>query len=98
MSQQHVERIKRITDALRQSKMDALVCALPANVLLLSGYWPVIGTSIAVITSAGFVHVLAPEDEEDLARRGWADVVQTFSPGSLREMRTIVDAVRSPLI
>ncbi len=55
-----VERIKRIADALEQSHMDALVCALPINVLLLSGYWPVIGTAVAIITQGGFVHVLAP--------------------------------------
>lgn len=74
-----------------------LVCALSTNVLLLSGYWPVIGTAIAVITRSGFVCILAPEDEEDLAQRGWADAVQTFSPGSLDEIGTIEDAVRAPL-
>jgi len=95
--QRDVARIKLIRDALEQSKMDALVCALPANVLLLSGYWPVIGTAIAVITKTGFVHVLAPEDEAELARTSWADVVETFSLGSLEEITTADAVLRAPL-
>src|ERR1051325_5354944 len=95
--QRDVDRIELMTNALEQSKLDALVCALPTNVLLLSGYWPVIGTAIAVITKTGFVYVLAPEDEAELARAGWADVVETFSLGSLEEITTAVDVLRAPL-
>ena len=91
------ERIKRITDTLEQSDIDALVCALPTNVLLISGYWPVIGTSIAVITRSGFVHVLAPDDEAELARGSWADIVETLSMGSLEELTTALDVLRTPL-
>ena len=86
-----IDRVEHIKHALAQSNIDALVCALPTNVLLLSGYWPVIGTSIAVFTKTGFVHVLAPEDEEELARAGWADVVETFSFGSLTEIKTAIE-------
>jgi Xaa-Pro aminopeptidase len=95
--QRDVDRIELMRDALERSKMDALVCALPTNVLLLSGYWPVIGTAIAVMTKTGFVHVLAPEDEEELARTGWADVVETFSLGSLEELTTAAAVLRAPL-
>jgi len=96
--QQHdAERINRIREALERSNMDALVCALPTNVLLVSGYWPVIGTSIAVITRNGLVHLLAPEDEAELAHESWADVVETFSVGSLAEMKTAIDVFRTPL-
>ena len=91
------DRINLITHALEQSNIDALVCGLPTNVLLISGYWPVIGTAVAVITRTGFVHVLAPDDEEELARASWADVVETLSLGSLAEMKTTVDVVRAPL-
>ena len=91
------DRINRITNALERSNLDALVCALPTNVLLVSGYWPVIGTAVAVITRTGFVHVLAPEDEKELARASWADVVETFSFGSLAEIKTATDVLRAPL-
>lgn len=92
-----VERARRITSALAEAGVDAFVCALPANVLLLSGYWPVVGASVAVATREGTVHVLAPEDEEELAARGRADVVRTFSPGSLTELMGASEAVRAPL-
>ena len=38
------ERRERIKYALREADMAAVVCALPTQVLLLSGYWPVVGT------------------------------------------------------
>ena len=95
--QRDTERIRRITGALERANIDALVCALPANVLLVSGYWPVIGTSVAVITRAGFVYVLAPNDEAELAHASYADVVETFAFGSLSDLRTPVDVLDAPL-
>jgi Xaa-Pro aminopeptidase len=92
-----VERSRRLTAALTEAGMDAVVCALPVNVLLLSGYWPVVGTAVAIATRAGAVYVLAPEDEQELATRGWADEVQTFAPGSLAELKGASEAVRGPL-
>src|ERR1041384_7338970 len=92
-----VERSQRITSALAEAGMDAVVCALPANVLLLSGYWPVVGTSVAIATRKGATYLLVPEDEAELAARGWADEVQTFAPGSLSALRDATEAVRTPL-
>src|SRR5579875_1566900 len=74
------ERIARIQTALREADLEALLCTLPANVLLLSGYWPVVGNAVAVATRDGQVAVLAPKDEGDLARRSWATKVQTYEP------------------
>jgi Xaa-Pro aminopeptidase len=90
-------RVERIARALSEAGMDALVCALPVNVLLLSGYWPVVGTSVAVAARGGSVQILAPEDEEDLAKHGHADEVRTFAPGSLFELKSAAEAVREPL-
>src|SRR4051794_40416723 len=90
-------RIARIREALAAASMDAVVCALPANVLLLSGYWPVIGSAVAVATCEGAVAVVAPDDEAELASEGWADVMHTFRAGSLESLTTVHDAVRQPL-
>lgn len=87
------ERIERIARALREARLDALVCALPSNVLLLSGYWPVVGTAVAVATREGAVGVAVPFDEEDLAQAGWADVREPFAPASLSELRPLLDAM-----
>jgi len=91
------ERVARIRTALRENQWDVLVCALPMNVLLVSGYWPVIGTGVAVASSDGKISLWVPEDEEDLAQRGWADEIQTFKAGSLEDLTTTVEAIRCPL-
>jgi len=87
------ERIVRIQRALETRRLDALVCTLPSNVRLASGYWPVIGNAIAVATRDGIVAVLAPDDEVDFAADGWADVVQLFAAGSLDAVANAVDTV-----
>jgi Xaa-Pro aminopeptidase len=91
------ERIGRIQRVLSENNWDALVCTLASNVLLLSGYWPVIGSAIAIFTREGTVIVLAPEDERELAEQGWADEVQTFEGGSLHNLKTISDNVGDAL-
>lgn len=91
------ERKARLADALREANWAALVCTLPSHVLLLAGYWPVIGASIAIATRDGQVLLLVPEDELLLARRGWADIVETFRPGSLDVLTDIPTAARVPL-
>ncbi len=91
------ERVERIRRALHDEQWDLLVCALPKNVLLLSGYWPVVGTGVAVAASDGRISLLVPEDEEDLAKSGWADEVRTFKPGSLQKLITTAEAIGSPL-
>lgn len=91
------ERIERIIGALQDAELDALVCTLPTNVLLLSGYWPVVGTAVAVATRDGRIAVLAPDDEQELALHGWATEVRTYQPGSLTQLTSPAAAVREPL-
>src|SRR5690348_10753549 len=91
------DRIALVQDALAEARLDALLCSLPCHVLLLSGYWPVVGTSLALMTRDGHVALLVPKDEEDLAADGWADEVITFEPASLQELKSAVEGVRGPL-
>ena len=91
------ERITRVSQALVSSGLDALVCTLPSNVLMLSGYWPVIGSAIAIATREGYIAVVAPEDEQDPALGGWADSVRTFSPAPLNKLTSVAQAVCGPL-
>lgn len=91
------DRVARIQAALQAAQLDALVCVLPSNVLLVSGYWPVVGISIAVATRDGAIGVVVPDDEEELAARSWADRRETFAPGSLDALAPLVDVVREPL-
>jgi Xaa-Pro aminopeptidase len=71
----------RLLRGLAECGCDALVCALPQNVLLLSGYWPVTGTSVAIATADRTV-VLAPGDERRFWSGSRAEVI-VYSRGSL---------------
>lgn len=93
------DRIARIRKALSAAKLDVLVCSLPKNVLLLSGYWPVIGTSVALAFADGGIQLIVPADEQELAEQGWADHVQTFKPAPLDKLTSaseqLLEALRS---
>ncbi len=91
------ERLDRIAQALKADSLDAIVCALPAYVLLCSGYWPVVGASLAVVTREGRSVILCPADERELTERGWAHEVRTFKPASLSEIRPVADSAREVL-
>lgn len=86
-------RKDQIAAALKQNGLDALVCALPKNVLMLSGYWPVVGTSVAVARANGDVYLIVPEDEKDFAAGCRVANIQTFKPGSLERLITASEAV-----
>lgn len=91
------ERAEQIQTALGEHGIDLLVCALPANVLMASGYWPVVGTGVALAFAKGQIRLLIPEDEAELAASGWADEVHTFQPGSLGKMQTAAEAIEKRL-
>ena len=74
-----LERRDLIVQALETSGLDALICGLPANVLMISGYWPVLGKSIACCTKDGLLAVIAPEDEREFAEASGGEV-RLYSP------------------
>lgn len=91
------QRLTLAYSALRSSEMDAMVCTYPSNILMLTGYWPVVGTSVVVATRNGKMAVLVPKDEEHLGKTGWVEDVRTYSPGSLENLEGPVETVVAPL-
>jgi Xaa-Pro aminopeptidase len=79
------------------AEMDAIVCTLPQHVLLLSGYWPVVGTALAIAARGAGTLLIVPDDERELAERSWADACVTFHPGQLEHLTTAAAAVGEPL-
>lgn len=84
------ERLQRITEAMSDRGFDALVCRLPHNVLMVSGYLPVLAQSLAVLRRDGEGALIVPEAELFFARGGRFTDVRTFSPVTL-------DYILSPL-
>ncbi|HVW10734.1 MAG TPA: Xaa-Pro peptidase family protein [Bryobacteraceae bacterium] len=90
------ERKDWIAGAMREEQFDCAIATLPENVLLLTGYFPVVGTSIALADSTG-ISLLVPEDERGLAEKGGADEVISFEPASLSRLTAAAEAAREPL-
>lgn len=91
------DRIARMTRMMQRRDLGAIVCGRPSNVLASSGFWPVMGNSVAVVTREGAVGLLVPEDEEQLAHGARAAVLRTFSPASLDRLTSTGEAIRKPL-
>lgn len=63
--------------------LDALVCRLPENVLLLTGYWPVSRFAFVVVPREGRVALIAVETERLDIPEGAADEVRLYRAGIL---------------
>ncbi len=90
-------RIAWVQAALKAAKLDAVVCALPVHVLLLTGYWPVLGTSLAVATADGGLGLIVPEDELELTGNGRFDHLLTFPTGLPDRIAPVSELVCPPL-
>ena len=90
------ERQALIHQALTAGGLDAFVCATPTNVLMLTGYWPVIGKSVAIATADGNVEVIIPEDEAELAD-GCRAQISTYAPARLERPISLAEALSKPL-
>lgn len=91
-------REKAVRGALKQTNWDLLACAMPSNVLLLSGYWPASGYSVAFATRAGQIVLIVPEDEDDLTENSWADEVATYCPAPLDRVMTAEECIFDAVI
>ncbi len=91
------ERHARTVAALVDSEFDALVCASATEVLLLTGYWPVMGASIAAFTAEGEVRVIVPEDEVELAQKTSSAQCIPYKPAGLHTLESPLALLRPPL-
>ncbi len=91
------DRVRLNSAVLEAHSWDGVVCASPENVLLATGYWPVIGNALAVMTRDGAAVAIAPEDENKFAASSRAEKVYTFEAASLSWIRPIEDVVCEPL-
>ena len=73
-----LERWERVQARLAESNLAALVCRLTEDVLMLSGYWPILGRSVVVFPTEGKPVLIAPISERAEAERGWISDVRTF--------------------
>jgi Xaa-Pro dipeptidase len=78
------DRVSRMRAALEVERLDALVVRLPENVLLLSGFWPMIGASTLVFPRDGKPICIAPECFLNETRANvWEAEIRTYRFGVL---------------
>jgi len=80
------ERINRIKTAMSEVKLDALVSQLPENIVFLSGWWPLTGTSWVIFTADGNCHLIVPACEAQDARAGGIKNLYTYEWAHLKAM------------
>src|SRR5688572_21195424 len=79
-------RLASLRKFLAERKLDALVCRLNQNVLMLSGYCPMNGLSLAVLPREGEPVLLIPKQDERFARDTWVADVRTYPWGDTRHL------------
>ena len=91
------ERREAIVKAIRESSLHALACFSPTEVLLLTGYWPVMASSVAVVTRDGDAVCIVPEDELELAKSTSDAQFISYAPHSLDELTEVPEALLGPV-
>jgi Xaa-Pro dipeptidase len=80
----NAERVDRMRQAMEELRFDALVCRLPENVLLLSGYWPLCGWVFYVLPREGRPLCVLPRSEErEAADELWGAECALYTFGTI---------------
>jgi Xaa-Pro aminopeptidase len=91
------QRRKMILHELQASRLEALASFSSTEVLLLTGYWPVMGTSLAICTREGGVCAVIPEDELELAASTSDVEFFPYKPESLEHLEPLTDVLADPV-
>ena len=79
------ERTEQIREAMAAEGIDVLLCRLPENVLLLSGYWPLCGWVFYLFPLEGKPVCILPDTEEEEARSElWDAECVTYTFGTVQ--------------
>jgi Xaa-Pro dipeptidase len=99
------ERATRNLAAMRDSRLSALICRLPENVLLLTGYWPLSSSVFVLYPVDGPMTMIVPHTEEPLLPADMTAEVRPFTFGVigapdpyLAIERLLRDAVRDAAV
>ncbi|MHB1161790.1 MAG: M24 family metallopeptidase, partial [Chloroflexota bacterium] len=91
------QRLGWVRREMRTAGLDALLCRLPHNVLMLTGYAPVLGNSFALFPLDGEPALVVPESEVELAEQGWVTDVRGYTSSTLLRLGTLAEAVEPML-
>ena len=94
-------RAAHLVELMQRSGYRALVCRIPQNVVLPTGYAPVLGNSFCIVSlnesSMPEMRLAVPEQEVDLLPHGVAVEVKTFTEETMESISNAIQAARKPL-
>jgi Xaa-Pro aminopeptidase len=91
------QRYQAVLKVLEECDLQAIVCFSSTEVLLLTGYWPVMGLSLAVFTRGGGVYAILPQDELEIAQATSSAKLIPYKPASLDKLTHPIEALLKPL-
>jgi Xaa-Pro aminopeptidase len=90
-------RSEWIAAAMRGSEFQAIVSSAASTVLLLSGYWPIMGASVVIVDADGHVTVIVPEDEMELASASSSAHLIPYTAETLEHLDSPLEAIGEAL-
>jgi Xaa-Pro dipeptidase len=85
----------------RGEDFHAIICRLPQNVVMLTGYQPILGNSFCLVTVNASrqveIRLAVPVEEEDLVPAGTAVEMKTFAVETMNYISDTPHAAREPL-
>jgi hypothetical protein len=91
------QRREMILHALQESRLEALASFLPTEVLLLTGYAPVMEASLAVCTRQGNLCGIIPKDELELGETTSHAEFFAYESQTLRRLTSLSEALVHPV-
>ncbi len=82
------ERTSRLQSLMAKQGIDILLCRLPENVVYATGYWPVIGASLAVVPASGDATLIMPYSDWTMLRRAGLPTSAPFALSTCRRSQT----------
>ncbi len=95
--QRDYERQTRLREAMKEAGLDAIVAASASDVLLLTGYWPIFSSSVAVFTAEGECRVIVPADEQELAEQTAGATIVPYQPELKDRLTGPIQQLHEPL-
>jgi Xaa-Pro aminopeptidase len=96
-------RLNRLVEMFTSRGQDyhAIICQLPQNVVMLTGYQPILGNSFCIVSLNANKEVefrfAVPEDEKDRVPSGIAVEVKTYAEETMDYIGNTANSVRVPL-
>ncbi len=95
------DRARLLLEHMIREGIEVLVCRMPQNVVMLTGYLPVLGNTFCVLTKDRPDHLevrlALPEDEVDLVPPDVAVEVRTYAEETLTMISDTLSAAREPM-